>query len=470
MKYNIYILLIILGFASCDSFLEEKSKDKIHPKTVKDYEEMLYGSVYLDENFKFANYLDIMTDDAELKIKTGSHYTVDGARKQGYGYYTWQSEPEKSVDGKRYDDELWGSLYRSILLCNIVIADSSVIGSVDEKKHLEAEARFIRAFNYFHLVNIYGMPYKKETAETDIGVPINNLTIANSSKLKTASVSNVYELVKDDIQKSVKLFKEIDIEKNYFRANKNAAFLLASRVALYMKEYDDAIKYASEGIRSKGTLRQLANWDSWNVAFTDKNPEILFTFGDDYNFFFIDAYVTKSCYVVSADLKNSFCDNDIRKEKYINYYGEVNKVDDETETKVFGHCFRTVEFYLNRAEAYAEQNLLIKAKGDMDYFRSTRYSGNSVVNIGTQEDMIQLVRDERRKELCFEKHRWFDLRRWGTTKLRHKYFSGSEGEEEQIFELEKDEAAWTIPAPMLERELNPNISLIQRKNRKPIRK
>lgn len=39
----------------------------------------------------------------------------------------------------------------------------------------------------------------------------------------------------------------------------------------------------------------------------------------------------------------------------------------------------------------------------MVYTRKSRNEG---------EDLVNLIRDERRRELCFEGHRWFDLRRY----------------------------------------------------------
>ena len=39
--------------------------------------------------------------------------------------------------------------------------------------------------------------------------------------------------------------------------------------------------------------------------------------------------------------------------------------------------------------------------------------------------LIQLVRDERRRELCFENHRWFDLRRYGMKEIKHVWYDES---------------------------------------------
>ena len=38
---------------------------------------------------------------------------------------------------------------------------------------------------------------------------------------------------------------------------------------------------------------------------------------------------------------------------------------------------------------------------------------NYLASIGSKEEMRELVRNERRLELCFEGHRFWDLRRWG---------------------------------------------------------
>jgi len=73
--------------------------------------------------------------------------------------------------------------------------------------------------------------------------------------------------------------------------------------------------------------------------------------------------------------------------------------------------FRLSEIYLNYAEAEAE---LGKTDSALAYLHKIRQRAGmpDVVSAGGS-DLIDKIRQERRVELCFEGHRFFDLRRWG---------------------------------------------------------
>ncbi len=73
--------------------------------------------------------------------------------------------------------------------------------------------------------------------------------------------------------------------------------------------------------------------------------------------------------------------------------------------------FRTGEMYLIRAEAYAEKNNLSAAKNDLNALRAQRITGYVDQDFTTKEALNAAVDTERFKELAFEGHRHFDLRR-----------------------------------------------------------
>ena len=73
--------------------------------------EFLFGEAYIRDETQIHTYLDIMTDDVKENIK-GSFLGGD-TRASGYGYYTWQADPEQTVSGASCtsaDDEgIYGS-------------------------------------------------------------------------------------------------------------------------------------------------------------------------------------------------------------------------------------------------------------------------------------------------------------------------------------------------------------------------
>ncbi|HEV2479481.1 MAG TPA: RagB/SusD family nutrient uptake outer membrane protein [Puia sp.] len=73
--------------------------------------------------------------------------------------------------------------------------------------------------------------------------------------------------------------------------------------------------------------------------------------------------------------------------------------------------FRLGEIYLNYAEAEAELGQTATALSYLNKIRER--AGMPDVTSPGGTDLIQKIMQERRVELCFEGHRFFDLRRWG---------------------------------------------------------
>lgn len=77
--------------------------------------------------------------------------------------------------------------------------------------------------------------------------------------------------------------------------------------------------------------------------------------------------------------------------------------------------FRLSEIYLNYAEACAELGETGEAQTYLNKIR-TQKAGMPEI-IATGEELVQKIRQERRIELCFEGHRYFDIRRWNIAEI-----------------------------------------------------
>ena len=466
MKYNIFVVLFLLLFSSCEDFLEEKPKDRIIPKSVQEYDELLYGEAYMKGSDNIANYLDLLTDDVKSFAKTFG-YGAD-ARDKTFGYYAWQPDPELAISGARNNDNAWGWFYHSILMCNMALNDlPDVSGDPADKEDLMAEAHFLRAWDYFMLVNLYGEPYNEVTATTDLGVPINDVTGMEDKKFARSSVAEIYELIEVDLEAAVELFLSSNKEKDNFKANLPAAYLLASRTALYQKKYQEAIDYASLALREKSALYDLKTKSSDDKFINYKNPEIIFSFGDNYAHFYLNTIFNIANYPASDDLANLFIANDLRKSSFFTN-NMTSKNDRAENTGVFGYAMRTAELYLNRAEAYAELGEIENAMKDINKLREYRFSSSDyVLTASNKEEAIQIVRDERRIELCFERHRWFDLRRWGRPSITHVFIRDKQNDIEETYVLQMDDPAYTLPLPFAVTTKNKEIININRPVRNP---
>ena len=84
---------------------------------------------------------------------------------------------------------------------------------------------------------------------------------------------------------------------------------------------------------------------------------------------------------------------------------------------------------------------------------------SSYLNDGTAANLVRSVRNERRRELCFEDHRWFDLRRQGMPSINHKWMGDHGDSQITTFELTKNDPMYTLQIP--ENVMIRNDKLIQ---------
>ena len=114
-----------------------------------------------------------------------------------------------------------------------------------------------------------------------------------------------------------------------------------------------------------------------------------------------------------------------------------------------------------QTEAVELMNLLHKKR-----FTAASYQALSVSDFSTQEDLLKYVREERRRELCFEEtHRWNDLRRYGMPRIEHKFYSAKNSTPE-TYVLEQGDKNYTLELPQSELGYN---QVVERTNRRTIK-
>lgn len=481
-----------LALASCSDFLKESSQDQIRPKNASDYKELIAGEIYykMNEYSPQNAWLDAMTDDCEELAKKASTFAPD-KRIAAFGYYTWQQEPERQREGVLNSDGAWGLYYHQIFTCNMILNDvDDMEGTPEEKAQVKAEAYMIRAYAYYMLVNLYGEPYDPKTADKAAGVPVNGLIGVENKKFKRESVAAIYDQILANGENALKQFEICGDGNSVFRWNKAAAEVFLSRVCLYMQNWEDAAKYANAALSIKADIWDLnqkavddASIDSYSYMdrfFTSRNPEILFSFGYATEKF--SAEGAGSCYPPSAELRAMYIDGDLRggkKGMYIRWLGGFLNVKKyapfksyiTSYTSRYGQAIRTVEAYLNRAEAYSHMDgKSADALEDVERIRVNRIKPDKYVPLAatSKEDIIQAVRDERRREMCFERLRWFDLRRWGRPSITHTYTPDIKNPTEtETYVLQENDPAYTLPVPKEVLEMEPELTDIERPVRNP---
>ena len=503
MKKHIYYttaacISATLALSSCGKFLEEYSQDEIRPNSANDYLELIAGEIYSNTNDSNVNsYLDIMTDDCEEFASEGGIFSVDN-RNSGFGYYTWQASPEHQITGTLNSDQAWAFYYHQILVANMILYDvDDKNGTDQEKAQVKAEAHMVRAFAYFMLVNLYGEPYDPEKFPDALGVPINDLIGAENKKFQRVSAAEIYDLILSDGENALAQFEEAGQSSSIYRWNAAAANVFMSRICLYIHDWDGAISYANAALGINANLWNFntkleeegvgdaADEDN-EYFFRKNNPEILFSFGYNNNAYFASG--AAGMFPASEELRAMYIDGDLRFDDndgaYIRYLGnsflgggkrycpfKSNPIS-ASYTNAYGQAIRTAEAYLNRAEAYAMKGgeTLQNAMDDINMIRRNRFTPETYKELtaASQENVIIAVRDERRMELCFEGHRWFDLRRWDRPSITHTFTPDVKNPTVlETYVLEENDPAYTLPIPEEVYERDTDIENISRPVRNP---
>lgn len=89
----------------------------------------------------------------------------------------------------------------------------------------------------------------------------------------------------------------------------------------------------------------------------------------------------------------------------------------------------------------------------LSQLRKERIIGWSATTYASKEELLKQIELERRHELCFEGHRWFDLRRWELPIVKN----------ETNKTLEVGDFHRLMPIPKSEMEANPVIAKQQNK-------
>ena len=184
--------------------------------------------------------------------------------------------------------------------------------------------------------------------------------------------------------------------------------------------------------------------------------------------------------MISPELKNLFEPDDLRYSLFLRDTGNsiLNYFDTgsgaaiwtpATTTERFTYMAvgtRTAEVYLTLAEAYARLGDLGSAADYVNRLRSKRINraDYQLPTPGTQKDMMDQIILERRKELLFGFHRFFDLKRFNLEPEYAKTITRTfpvvtQTVPQQTYTLQPNSRLYIIPFPHSARDKNPNLTL-----------
>lgn len=330
----------------------------------------------------------------------------------------------------------WAYLYEAISRANTILDNVESIESEDlsndRKSEILAEASFLRAFHYFQLVNLWG--------EVPLILNKVNSTSPEVVQQEKASVNDIYAAIIADLEYARDNLPQ-DGASNPEKASRGAAYAMLAKVHAHKpnKEWD-LVRDNAQEVMALG-YRLLDDFDDlWNST-SENSDESIFEIqyiggtneanwgpqlwlppsltGDAWR-----KFNTPSKDLIAA--YNSEGDN-IRRNASILMEGNLPWRDPDFPSGMVPFPYkqreangwsssnnfvmlRLADIVLLYAEAQNELNNTPLAIIELDKIRDrVELPATGAVS---KEDVREAIHNERRLELAFEGHRWFDLKRW----------------------------------------------------------
>jgi hypothetical protein len=382
---------------------------------------------------------------------------------QGFSLYEQFQNNELLSNNGVVVTDFWQNAYSTIYGCNSIIEGLTNPSPVHDsvKNELIGEAKFVRAFSYFYLVNLFGTP------------PL--VTTINYNKtdlLPNSSADSIYALILSDLKDAQsRVATDYSVAKGQrIIPNKWAVTALLARVYLYLGDMNDAFAQASAVIQQSG-LYSLVGLDTvfkinsneaiWQLQQNILTPPYNATI--EGNMLIPGTNSSQPFVYLTSELLNAFEPGDNRKSEWLdstNYAGQAYyypfkyQIGPTKESPTAGYTeyymvLRLAEQYLIRAEAEANGagGGIGAAILDIDTIRNRAgladYSGSQV-----PDSVHYAIEHERQIELFAEwGHRWFDLKRWN---IASQILSMNKG-------ISVSNDALLFPIPFSELTLDPNL-------------
>ena len=451
-----FMMFVLLCTTSClDKYPEDAVLEDRAITTVDEADQAVIGiySSFLSSSL-YSGYLTLVPD-----IQCDLVYAVNGYSNNMGDIWRWNI---LATNGQI--EAVYGSLYSVIGRCNFLLDNAAKLiptlvddEDVDHLEKLCGEAYFARALAYSELIKLFCEDYKSDDdAKTKLGVVIRT-SYYKEQPIVRSSLYDSYRQVLSDLDVAAKY---LALDEDYDPAydgylynystffNEYTVYALRARVALYMRDYAEAVNYSSKVIDSKMYSLSSVNseysagvsyydlmWQNdlsteviWKVGFTASDHggalgSIFFNY--DYSSYkpdYVPAQWVLDLYAATDGRYNAFFRNATTGYSHgltwplvYKYWGNQDLYAEANLLNTsMPKVFRLSEQYLIRAEAYCnlETPDYSKAARDLSTLRAARYtSGNSVAL--SEDNAMKVIEEERVKELFMEGFRLQDLKRWG---------------------------------------------------------
>ena len=496
-NFILFLIILTSALSACqDSFLELTDPTKIptdklftSASNVTAAVNGVYSQLAPVYNNSYFVFGEMASDNAYEPVSANARYffTIFGVEENNPNLQT-----------------MWTDSYRCISRANIVLEKAGQVAmDTTLRSRYLAEMKFIRALNYFNLVRIWGaVPLVTQNLSDDY---------QQAYEFGRSSVDQVYTQIEKDLTEAAQTLPVSYPAADLGRATRTAAKGLLGKVYITQRRYQLAAETLGELIEGTPTAGNLAKVHALvSTSFEDvfpnsneMNKEILFSvryisgglgLGSGFASNFLPTYsgtdIIKAGLsggpVVRQDLVNAFAEGDRRKAVSVGYYTKGNSAstsDYYTRKYIVNGApfarndgdndwivLRYADVLLLYAEALNETGKSTEALPYVNIVRAR--AGLTALTSQNQSELRLAIENERRIELSYEGHRWFDLVRTGrlltvmnafyqkyavlpstAQKPNNGLFVNSGGSQVQVQPFQV-----LFPVPLAERQYNPKLT------------
>ncbi|MBC8986512.1 RagB/SusD family nutrient uptake outer membrane protein [Pedobacter sp. N36a] len=410
----VFFAFLVVFMVGCKkNFLDEKPSSKIVlPSTLGDITGLLDNPAFY--SFSSPALAIISSDEFEYRdYNTWKSLPTVAERNT----YIWASDLYEDLPN--LDD--WFTPYKCIFYANNAIAGLERIpltrDNTEKHNYLKGWAHFNRAYFFYVLASNFCKSYDSQTAANDLGIPL-KVSPAIDEIMQRSSLQETYEQIFRDLNVAKQMLEKQRIpseQKN--RPSLAAVYALEARIYLNMREYRKA-EFASDNCLA--LYSKLIDYNSVKLPnttpFSRTNVENIFVTCTTSTFLGMATGKNNGNIKIKESLLNLYDSEDLRAKIYFVVANGGGLVMNRGYFGAGSYPFTglaTDEIYLIKAECVARRGDFNGSMSVLNKLLINRFPTSKFIpkQVTSQQEAMEVLLTERRKELIWRGIRWEDLKR-----------------------------------------------------------
>ncbi|MBN8877665.1 MAG: RagB/SusD family nutrient uptake outer membrane protein [Sphingobacteriales bacterium] len=438
IRIHIWLLIFVISTSSCKKYLDQKSDQRlVTASSLADLQAILDNSGAVHQQDPLSG--ERASDNYFISAQQWQQLVSSGSPDARA--YIWGTD----IYNPGFTND-WGYLYNNVQRANTVLSlvDGIPHGPTEETEYrqIKGSAYFVRGRSFLLGATLWAKAWDEVTGVNDLGIPLRLNPDFNIITTR-ASVKETYEQILRDLKVAAMLLPIYPAHPT--RPSQPAAYGFIARTYLSMRQYDSAGYYANLCLQLKDDLLNLnppIN-SSANFPITRFNPEVIYDAVSS-----VTTMMGQAIAKIDTTLYRSFASNDLRQTVYFrnNNNGSYAFKGSYSGSNTGFTGIAVDEVYLMRAEAAARQGKVIEALNDLNRLLEEKWRvGFYVPYTETDpEKVLQIILQERRKQLIYRGLRWMDIKRLnkeGQTIILQRVLDG------EVYKLSPNESRYALPIP-----------------------